>query len=38
MNRITSLALGAAMSLTLNAAHADSIQRVSPPGSNFPIS
>ena len=38
MNRITTLALGAAMSLTLNAAHADSIQRVSPPGSNFPIS
>ena len=38
MNRITRLALGAAMSLTLNAAHADSIQRISPPGSNFPIS
>ncbi|MCU1723709.1 RidA family protein [Pseudomonas sp. 5P_5.1_Bac1] len=38
MNTITTLTLGALMSLTLNAAHADSIQRISPPGSTFPIS
>lgn len=37
-NTFTALTLGALMSLTLNAAHADSIQRVSPPGSTFPIS
>lgn len=36
----TSLALACAtfMSLTLNTAHADSIQRIDPPGANFPIS
>ncbi|MFJ4376141.1 RidA family protein [Pseudomonas japonica] len=38
MKKTTTLALGALMSLTLNTAHADSIQRVDPPGSNFPIS
>ncbi len=38
MKKTTAFTLGALMSLTLNAAHADSIQRVSPPGSNFPIS
>ncbi|MDR0277485.1 MAG: RidA family protein [Paucimonas sp.] len=38
MNKTTSLALGALMSLTLNTAHAESIQRIDPPGSNFPIS
>ncbi|WP_175652811.1 RidA family protein [Pseudomonas sp. Marseille-P9899] len=37
-NTFTALTFGALMSLTLNAAHADSIQRVSPPGSTFPIS
>jgi len=38
MHRIASLTLGALMSLTLNSAHADSIQRIDPPGSSFPIS
>ncbi|MFD2641659.1 RidA family protein [Pseudomonas japonica] len=38
MKKTTVFALGALMSLTLNTAHADSIQRVDPPGSNFPIS
>ncbi|MCU1732622.1 MULTISPECIES: RidA family protein [unclassified Pseudomonas] len=37
-NTFTALTFGALMSLTLNAAHADSIQRISPPGSTFPIS
>ena len=38
MKNISALTLGALMSLTLNTAHADSIQRIDPPGSNFPIS
>ncbi|MBV6287746.1 RidA family protein [Pseudomonas aegrilactucae] len=38
MHTSTALAFGALMSLTLNTAHADSIQRIDPPGSNFPIS
>ncbi|NNJ15105.1 hypothetical protein CSV86_007535 [Pseudomonas putida CSV86] len=38
MKNIPALTLGALMSLTLYTAHADSIQRIDPPGSSFPIS